>query len=96
MMATAVLGWSRCRRKSTRPATGTEQKSLIEACIYRRRGDPPSWRVTPPSIFMTVCYMLLGGSSCFSVGVGVGCLNAAVVLFCFCLFYFKLCLCVEL
>ena len=50
----------------------------------------------PSRIFVTVCYMLLGGYSCFSVGEGAGCLNVAVVLFCFCLFYFKLCLCVEL
>ena len=51
----------------------------------------------PSRIFVTVCYMLLGGSSCFSVGLGgAGGLNFAVALFCFCLFYFKLCLCVEL
>ena len=50
----------------------------------------------PSRIFVTVCYMLLGGSSCFSVGLGGGGLNFAVVLFCFCLFYFKLRLCVEL
>ena len=41
-------------------------------------------------IFVTVCYMLLGGSSCFSVGLGAGNLNFVVVLFCFCLFYLKL------
>lgn len=50
----------------------------------------------PSRIFVTVCYMVLGGSSCFSVGGGAGSLNIAVVLFCFCLFYFKLRLCVEL
>ena len=50
----------------------------------------------PSRIFVTVCYMVLGGSSCFSVGWGAGGLNFVVVLFCFCLFYFKLCLCVEL
>ena len=51
----------------------------------------------PSRIFVTVCYMLLGGSSCFSVGLGgAGSLNFAVALFCFCLFYFKLYLCVEL
>lgn len=51
----------------------------------------------PSRIFVTVCYMVLGGSSCFSVGVGgAGRLNIAVVLFCFCLFYLKLCLRVEL
>ena len=63
------LVWSRCRRKSTRPAAGAEEKPPNEARRYRGRGDPPSWRVAPPLIFVTVCYMVLGGSSCFSVGL---------------------------
>ena len=51
----------------------------------------------PSRIFVTVCYMLLGGSSCFSVGLGGGwrpkfCRGFIL----FCLFYFKLYLCVEL
>ena len=50
----------------------------------------------PSQYFMTVCYMVLGGFSRFPVGLGGGGLNFAVVLFCFCLFYFKLRLCVEL
>ena len=50
----------------------------------------------PSLIFVTVCYMSLGGSSCFSVGVGdwkpKGCRGFILFLS----FYLKLRLCVEL
>ena len=62
----------------------------------QKEGRPAVMASRPSRIFVTVCYMVLGGSSCFSVGGGAGSLNIAVVLFCFCLFYLKLCLYIEL
>ena len=50
----------------------------------------------PSLIFVTVCYMVLGGSSCFSVGMGDWKPKFCRDFILFCLFYFKLRLCIEL
>ena len=69
----------------------TGQRTHTEGGATRRHGESP----LPAFLqqFVTCYWVVLPA---FLWDWGAGGLNFAVVLFCFCLFYFKLCLCVEL
>ena len=63
----------------------------------QKEGRPAVMASRPSQHFCDSLLHGIGWFFLFFCGIGgAGGLNFVVVLFCFCLFYFKLCLCVEL